>query len=165
MNFNRQSYFLISFLSLMVLAACAKRPELEDLERGFYQQQAIFEALSETACTLKKALNIKWMLYKIDSTQQVDETLLSQFNRMDQLLSQIGSDHIVIQQMGEAECSLYIEQWSTAFGGNGANLGYSYQPATLAEYRPELYNGPNAEPYIHFTKPLLSGWYIEFSKH
>ena len=46
MNLNRQCYFLISFLTLMVLAACAKRPELEDLERGFYQQQAIFEALS-----------------------------------------------------------------------------------------------------------------------
>ena len=166
MHFNHLRYFFIIGLNLTVLTACTKPPELEELEQGFYQHQATFEALSELACALKSAINTKFLRYQIHGGHQFDENLLSQFNQLDQLLSEIDSEDIVISQDGAPECSLFITQWSSAFGGDGAYIGYSYQPAKISEYQPELSKSdskPQSE--VHFTKPLASGWYIEYEKY
>lgn len=161
---HRRCFFMVC-LTLTGLTACSEPPKLEALEQRFYPHQATFEALADNACALKSAMNIKFLVYEINGGHKFDEKLRSQFNRLDELLAEIDSVDIVISQDGAPECSLYIGRWSSAFGGSGSYLGYSYQPAKLSEYRPELLEVDGEPHKFHFTKPLASGWYIEYEQY
>ncbi|MDP4537357.1 hypothetical protein Q3O60_14280 [Alkalimonas collagenimarina] len=167
MNHQNRLYFLI--ISVLILAACDKRPDIEVLEQRFYQHQTQFEVISKVACSIRSELNTRWLRYEVNSGEQFSDSLSEEFQMLDQLMTKIGAEHIVLQQKGAPGCTLHITQWSSAFAGSGITIGFSFQPTEIIEYHPDLYDTkgtPEVErKEIRFTKPLASGWYIEYHKY
>lgn len=167
MNYQKRLYFLI--ISVFIFTACDKRPEIDALEQHFYQHQAQFENIAEIACSIRSELNTLWLRYEVNSGQQFSDSLFEEFQMLDQLMTKIGAEDIVLQQKGAPDCTLHITQWSSAFAGSGTTIGFSFQPTEIIEYHPDLYDTkgtPQAEQReIRFTKPLTNGWYIEYHKY
>lgn len=153
-------FLLIACCSL--LTGCSKRSDVEELTQRFFQHQDSYNQLAEVSCAVKAKLNTKFFSYNISTTTNYPVDLAPGFEKIDALLSQIDSNHIVFS---ESNCALFIETWSFWLSGEGAYIGYSYQPAKLSEYNPAIHleKNRNFREKIHFTKPLSDGWYVEYA--
>lgn len=155
--------FLV-FLLISTIFGCTKRPDIDELSQLFTMHHSAFNDLAKTGCELKSLLNTRFHHVKIDTALEYPEYLTNHFLEINALLKRLEAKSMVIHQDGPSECSLYIPQWSFGFAGDGSDMGFSYQPATLAEYNPTLHlkEKRNFREKIHFTKPLADSWYIEY---
>ena len=156
--------FFIMLLLISMISGCTERPDIDELSQIFTTHRSSFNQLADTGCQLKSMLNTKFHHYKIDTASEYPEHLAEHVLKINTLLHNIDAKSLVIHQDGQPECSLYIRQWSYGFAGDGSYMGFSYQPAALAEYRPAIHlrENRNFREKMHFTKPLADGWYIEY---
>lgn len=155
-------------LYTLFLSACNNRPELNVVEQHFFQHQSEFEAIVDSACAIRSRLDVRWLRYEIHQSHQYDDSIRSELQQLDRLMAATKSPRIIIMQEGETECSLYVGYWSAGFAGSGATLGFSFQPAEVYEYHPNLFNTKGTveteRGEIRFTKPLASDWYLSYHK-
>ncbi|MEE2025746.1 hypothetical protein [Alkalimonas mucilaginosa] len=171
---------LIFICSVLVLAACNKRPEIGELEARFYQHQAQFDDLTEIACAIIHELETPYFRYFIQTSMEQDPYLQqrleqvkqdpnfqSQLEELDKSLLLIKFSGMTLQQHDNTDCSIYLPIWGIGFAGKGASISYSYNPAQLTEYNDEIFfkGDPDTLENSHFTKPLANGWYIEYKKY
>lgn len=159
-----------SIISLLIacsllLAGCGKTPDVDELTQQFSQHQTQFKQLAKMSCEVKASLNTTFHHHKINAPlDDYPEHIANQLQKINTLLKDIDAEAISLSQKGEPECSLFITQWSVWFYGEGAYMGYSYQPAKISDYNPAIHQEDKRDPKapLHFTKALADGWYIEY---
>lgn len=158
--------FLFQLTLLIMLSACSKRTDVQDLSAYFFENQLAFNQIRDIGCSLNETLNTQFHYYKADTALQYPEHLATQFMKIDKMLKKMKATGITIRPhlKSGAECSLYIRSWAFGFAGDGGEMGYNYQPAKLFEYDPAIHleENRNFKEKIHFTKALSDGWFIEY---
>lgn len=156
--------FIVIFISGLILSACSKQPDVTELSEYFFANQSDFNKLVDASCKQKAALGTKYHNYIIDTALEYPAHLASQFFEINALLKKINVKGIIIKHDTSVGCSLYIAKWSFGITGGSTEMGYSYQPAKLAEFNTEIHlqENRNLREKIHFTKPLAGNWYIEY---
>lgn len=157
---------LFQLTLLIMLSACSKRTDVQELSAYFFDNQLAFNQVRDIGCNLNKTLNTQLYYYKIDTALHYPEHLATQFIKIDKMLKKMNAKGITIRPRSGtgSECSLYIRSWAFGFAGDGSEMGYSYQPERIIEYDPAIHleKNRNFKEKIHFTKTLSDGWFIEY---
>ena len=158
--------FLAGLACCLLLSSCSERRDVDEMTQHFQLHQDKFKQLAATACSLKATLNTKFHRYDIDTAEQYPAEVAPLLKQLDQLLEDIDKEDMTLHQDGTAECSVYITEWDFFFAGEGAYMAYSYQPAMIAKFNPELHleGKRSITEKTYFTKALADGWYIEYLK-
>ncbi|EGM78991.1 hypothetical protein Rhein_0849 [Rheinheimera sp. A13L] len=158
--------FLAGLACCLLLSSCSERRDVDEMTQHFQLHQDKFKQLAAAACSLKATLNTKFHRYDINTAEQYPAELAPLLKQLDQLLADVDKEDMALLQEGTAECSLIVTEWSSFFAGEGAYMAYSYQPAVIAEFNPDIHmeGKRSTTEKIYFTKALAYGWYIEYLK-
>jgi hypothetical protein len=177
----------VIFLTLFVLiSACTKQIQEQELSEGFIANQSKFELLSGLSCSLLKH-DFKSMLYKVGDYNdreikgQLDdpekeykfkwselnkygEQFKNNLDKIDGILVDLELDDILIRELS-GECRLSINVWSIWMTGEGQQMTYLYNPMANYGYNPKIHTKSNRDlkTQIDFTMPLSSGWFVGYT--
>ncbi|MBU2394831.1 MAG: hypothetical protein KKH70_15975, partial [Gammaproteobacteria bacterium] len=153
--------FLAGLACCLLLSSCSERRDVDEMTQHFQLHQDKFKQLAATACSLKATLNTGFHRYWIDTADQYPAEVAPLLKQLDQLLEDIDKEDMTLHQDGTAECSVYITEWDFFFAGEGAYMAYSYQPAVIAKFNPDIHleGKRSITEKIYFTKALADGWY------
>jgi hypothetical protein len=156
--------FLAGLACCLLLSSCSERRDVDEMTQHFQLHQDKFKQLAVAACSLRATLDTRFHRYYADTAEQYPAEVAPLLKQLDQLLEDIDKEDMTLLQEGTAECSLSVNEWDVFFAGEGSYMVYSYQPAVIAEFNPEIHRKGkrNTTEKIYFTKALADGWYIEY---
>lgn len=130
----------------------------------FHLNQQQFNNLADASCTYLNNIPINFEVFKVDEPVVYPENLAPYAQKMNFALKKISKSEIVLHQISDTKCTLFIPDKVRWQSEGGSHIGYSYQPPNLNSYDPAIhqFSEENMQKNIHFTKALADGWYIEY---
>lgn len=165
---NKKNNALILFITL--LSGCKNDTSLDSIDESgkltdfFYQNQQHFNNLANASCTYLNNIPIKFDIFKVNEPVIYPENLASYAQKMNFSLKKISKSKIVLHQISDIKCTLFISHKIRWRPEGGSHIGFSYEPPNLNPYDPAIhqFSATNTQKRIHFTKSLEDGWYIEY---
>ena len=179
--------WLLSFL----LIGCSKEVGELELKNRFYQNEATFISISQTACSLLSDTgksvfdynkgdysnrNSIFSSFSLDSTpkpnyyltiDRLDDyaaNVIQKVESLDRLLTELNLEEVAIRNLS-GKCRIFSKVWGWGMNGEGQIMMYAYQPENIYSYDPLVHSVDVRElkSEIDFTIPLSTGWFIYYT--